>query len=207
MTALNVLDLWQETALVSITAQSGTDVIFQALTETIDIDLGAKDFDQIVLANGGRLSAYTPETETTITLEAYPLEVGSEDISAATTGSGFFDLLHAEDTTQPLSIDNTRTRNQYRMSVMWTDDTSITIAADAISTGSGYQAIRVSGANGFITSVKPSFTDGKLKFTISFKVSAFDKSGNAQIRLESCDGANTASLLPALASYTSTTKW
>jgi len=196
-------DAWMETCLVSIAAQAGTDIPFQALTETVDIDLGEKDIEGVPLVNGGRVTKWTPEGDTSITLEAYPLEAGNDDISAATAGTGFFDLLHVEDTSQPAVITNSRTRNKYRIAIMWTDDTAVTNAASAVATTAS-TAMRVTAANGYITSVKPSFTDGILKFTIVFKVAAFTKAAAGQILMESCDA--TASLT-ALQSYTTTVKW
>jgi len=197
-------DAWMETCLVAITKINGDDVNYQSLTETVDIDLGEKDIEQIHLLNGGRVTKFTPESETTITLEAYPLEAGTDD---GTTGKGFFDLLHTQDTEQPIVIRNTRTRNKYRIALLWTDWSTATCAAAAINTSTGYKAMRVVAANGYITSVKPSFTDGILKFTITFKCAAFDKAGQGNILLESCDGSNTASLLTALQSYTDSTNW
>lgn len=196
-------DAWMETCLVSIAAQSGTDIPFQALTETVDLDLGEKDIEGVPLVNGGRIAKITPEGDTSITLEAYPVEAGNEDISAATSGAGFFDLLHSEDTSQPLSITNDRTRNKYRIAIMWTDLTSVTNASSAVATTTA-TALRFVAADGFITSVKPSFTDGVLKFTVTFKVPAFNKAASGLIKMESCD--STASMA-ALASYTSATKW
>lgn len=196
------VDAWMEKCLVSIAAQSGTDIPFQALTETVDIDTGEKDIEGMALVNGGRVTKITPEGDTSITLEAYPVEAGSGDISAATAGAGFFDLLHAEDTTEPTVITNTTARSKYRLAVLWTEDTTVTNASSAITGAS--TALRFVGANGYITSVKPSFTDGILKFTIVFKVAAFTKAGASQIMMESTDG--TASMT-ALQSYTSTVKW
>jgi len=40
-------DAWQETCLVAISAQGGSDVAFQALTETVDIDNGEKDIEGV----------------------------------------------------------------------------------------------------------------------------------------------------------------
>ena len=57
-----------------------------------------------------------------------------------------------------------------------------------------------------LTSVKPSFTDGILKFTVMFKVVPFDSSGNNNIQFESHDGTG-GSALPALAQYTSSNKF
>lgn len=195
-------DAWMETALVSIAAQSGTDIPIQSLVETIDVDLGEKDIEGLALVNGGRVTKIMPESDTTITLEAYPVEAGNEDVSAATAGAGFFDLLHSEDTSQPLAITNNRTREKYRLAIMWTEDTTVTNAASAVTGANA--AMRFTFANGFVTSVKPSFTDGVLKFTVTFKVAAFTKAAAGQILLESTDG--TASMT-ALQSYTSSVKW
>lgn len=195
-------DVWTEKALVSIAAQSGTDVPFHSKTETIDIDLGEKDIEGIATVGGTRVVKFTPETDTTITLEVDHQEAGSGDISAATSGTGFFDLLHAEDTSQPYYITNTTARSQYRLAIMWTEDSTVSNAASA-PTGAN-KALRITGANGYITSVKPSFTDGVLKFTITFKVPAFDASGNSLIQIASTDGSAS---MTALASYTSSNTW
>ena len=190
-------DAWQETCLIAISKIGGSDVSFQGLTETVDPDLGEKDVEGIVLVNGGRVTKFTPEGDSTVTFEAYPLEAGTD---SGTTGKGFFDLLHSADATQPLAITNTRARDKYRVSALWTDDTTATSATGAITTPS--KAERISLANGYFTSVKPSFTDGVLKFTVVYKTVAFTKAGDGNIKHESTDGTEN---LPALNAYTSTT--
>ena len=50
-----MVDTWSETAKIAIAAQSGSDVQFVTITETVDIDIGAKDFDVIATLAGGRL--------------------------------------------------------------------------------------------------------------------------------------------------------
>ena len=102
----NVGEAWQETFLVEIAVQGATLGVanMEGITETIDIDLGEKDFDQIVVGNGGRLEKLTPEGITTVTFECYPQQVGTGDVSATSPTVGFFDLLHAEDTSFPLLI-------------------------------------------------------------------------------------------------------
>lgn len=196
-------DAWQEEALISFAAQSGTDIPFQGLTQSIDPDLGEKDIEGIPLVNGGRVTAFTPEGDSTVTLEAWPIEAGNEDISAATVGKGFHDLVQAEDTAQPLAITSTTSRSKYRLAILWTDDTSATNASSALS-AAAKKGYRLVFANGFVTKATPSFIDGRLKFTITYKVAPFDKSGNAQVMIESTDGTAT---LTALQSYTSTIKW
>jgi len=191
---------WSETALVGIAAQSGSDMAFQAITETVDIDIGDKDFDVIATLGGGRLVKFTPQEPTTITLEAYPVEAGTD---SGTTGLGFFDLLNTTSASQPQDLDVDRTRSKYRIAIMWTDLSTATTANEAIGTNNA--ALRVVAAHGYFTSVKPSFTDGVLKFTVTYKVPPFDSSGTANVAIQSTDIAGAT--LTALASYTSTTRW
>jgi len=193
-------DTWSETAKVSICAQSGSDVHFQTITETVDIDIGDKDFDAIATLSGGRLVKFNPQDVIEITLEAYPVEAGTE---SGTTGTGFFDLMNSQDTSEAQTISVDRDRDEYRLAIMWTD--ASVDAEDAVTSPTN-SALRVVAADGYFTSVKPSFTDGVLKFTVKFRVPPFDKSGSANFKMESVDGTDSATLA-ALASYTSTTKW
>ena len=192
------LDTWSETAKVAIAAASGADQDFQTITETVDIDIGDKDFDVIATLAGGRLVKFTPQEPTTITLEAYPVEAGT---TSGATGEGFFDLMNTVDSSQPQIIVSDRVRNKYRVSILWTDSTSVTYAHQQV--GMPYTALRVAAADGFFTSVKPSFTDGVLKFTVTYKVPPFDKDGTANVCIMSTDGTAT---LTAMVSYTSLIK-
>jgi len=198
-------DTWSETALIAIAAQAGTDVKFASITETVDIDFGDKDFDVIATLAGGRLVKFNPQEPTSITLEAYPLDAGTTGFSTATTGAGFYDLMSTLDTAQPLVYSNDHNRNKYRIAILWTDSTSITDATAQVVTPTN-SAMRIVASDGYFTSVKPSYTDGVLKFTVVYKVPPFDKNGSANVKVESVSGATTATLT-ALASYTSTTKY
>jgi len=82
-------DAWMETCLIGISKISGEEVQFAGITETVDLDLGEKGIEGIALLNGGRVAKWTPEGDSTITFEAYPLQSGA--------GYGFFDLLHSDD--------------------------------------------------------------------------------------------------------------
>ncbi len=193
---------WSELARIAITTQSGAATEYQAITETIDIDIGNKDFDVISTLSGARLVKFTPQEPTTITLEAYPLEAGTD---SGTTGKGFFDLMNSADASQPVVIPTDRTRTKYRMAILWTDAAD-PLTADGQVIAPTNTALRVVAADGYFTSVKPSMTDGLLKFTIMFKVPPFDASGSANVKIESVSGATTATLT-ALASYTSSVKF
>lgn len=202
MAADPVDDAWMEEALVAIAVQGGSDVQFGALTETIDMDLGEKDIEQIPLVNGGRVTRWIPESLSTVTFEAYPLEAGTD---AGTTGLGFFDLLHTQDTTVPIRVVNDRNRSKYRVLILWTNDSTATTAQSA--TAQNASGLRVGLSDGHFTAVKPSFTDGILKFTITYKCAAFDKSGAANVMIESAAGTEVADVLPAIAAYTSSNKF
>ena len=201
----NVGNAWQETFLLEITQPGVTlgNNNAEGITETIDIDLGEKDIDQIVVGNGGRLEKIMPEGITTITLECYPLNVGSADISAASDTLGFFDLLHAEDTTFPLAISGTTARTRVRVAIMWTDDTTANDASDALAATANF-GLRMVFADAFVVSAKSSFTDGILKTTITIKVVPFDSSGVSNIQFESANGITGT--MPALGNYTSGSK-
>lgn len=188
---------WSETALVTITkyaASGGTDVNFHAITETIDIDMGDKDIEQLVAVGGGRLIKKVPQEITTITFEGYPVDINSA------SGSGVSQMFEGGtwDTTQPLTADSSRLRDLFRVAILWTDDTSVTSATAA--TGSTTNSYRITFAHCWMTSMKPSFTDGVLKFTFSFKVAPFNRFGISQIHEESADSAS----LPALNIYNQT---
>jgi len=71
-----VPELWSERAKIAICVEGGSDVAFEADTETTDVDLGDKDIEAIATLKGGRLVKYIPQEITTITLEAYPLQAG-----------------------------------------------------------------------------------------------------------------------------------
>jgi len=190
---------WSETCKIGICAQSGTEVDYEGITETVDIDIGDKDFDVIATLSGGRLVKFTPQEPITITLEAYALEAGTD---TGATGKGFFALMNTLDASQPVTIDADRTRTPYRLVILWTDDSTNTGPSDAIASGSS--ALRIAAADGYFTSVKPSFTDGVVKFTVTYKVPPFDEDGTANFNMQSCDAT---AILAALSAYTSSAKF
>ena len=184
---------WSELANVGITILDGSEVQFATITETVDIDIGDKDFDAIATLKGGRLVKFNPQDVTTITLEAYPLEAGT---AAGSDGEGFFNLMNSIDATQPQDIDVDHQRDKYQVVVLWTEDTTVTTASSAIT--NGQEGLRVVAKNGYFTGVKPAFTDGVLKFTVTFKCPPFTKAGTANVAMESTDGTED---LSAVGSY------
>jgi len=186
-------DTWSELGLVGITLLGGSEVQFATITETVDIDIGDKDFDAIATLAGGRLVKFNPQDVTTITLEAYPLEAGT---AAGSTGEGFFHLMNTIDASQPQSIAVDHQRDKYQVVVLWTEDTTVTTASSAVTNSN--EAMRIVVKNGYFTGVKPAFTDGVLKFTVTFKCPPFNKAGTANVTMESTDGTGD---LAAVGSY------
>lgn len=202
MTAAAVDDAWMETCLIAISIQDGSDIQFAGVTETVDFDIGEKDIEGVPLVNGGRFTKWTPEGDSSITFEAYPLQAGTD---TGSTGLGFYDLMHSVDNSVPIRVTNDRDRDKYRVLVMWTNDPTPTTAQAVTNTN--YSAFRIGMADGHFTSAKPSFTDGVLKFTVTYKCAAFDKAGVGNVMMESCAGSSGSDILPAVASYTSSAKF
>lgn len=202
MTAAAVNDAWMETCLIAVSKIGGSDIQFAGLTETVDFDIGEKGIEGIPLVNGGRVTKWSPEGDSTMTFEAYPLQAGTD---TGTSAKGFFDLMHAVDASVPIRVSNTRARDKYRVLVLWTNDTTVT-TAQAITTNT-YSALRIGMADGYFTSVKPSFTDGILKFTVTYKTVPFDKAAASNVMMESCAGTTAADILPAIAAYTTSNKF
>lgn len=250
--------------MVGISKQGSEEVQFASITETVDMDIGEKGIEGIPITNGGRVMKFNFEGDSTVTLEAYPLEAGA--------GKGFFDLVHADDvitnstttgtttnklvdtsknfttlgvaagdrvinttdntwanvtavdsatvlsissdimasgedyilTDSPYRITNSHSRTKYRLLVLWTDKAA-TKAGEAIA--NTYNALRVGFAEGFFISTKPSFTDGILKFTVTYKVVPYDKTGSSNVMMESCAAAGGSDALPAIADYTTSYKF
>jgi hypothetical protein len=180
------VDAWTETALINLN-DGTTDMSLHAITETIDISVGDKPMESIATISGGRLKKFSPQEDTEITFEAYPIGIGDKDATSQDGLDLFFNAGTAS--TAPFSVSASRSRTTFIVTIMWTDSTA-TSATSSVPSG-GY-ALRYNFANCDMISCKPSFTDGILKATYTFKCPPFNKSGTSNITVESTDG--TASM-------------
>lgn len=192
---------WSEVALVTITryvAAGGTDYEFAAIVEKPDIDIGDKDVESIPTIGGGRITKNKPQEDTTITLELYPL--GNDP--ATSTGLSQYHSGTIDATTPMLSAFS-RTRDLFRVAIMWTEDTTATSAGSAVAVNKyGYRFVV---AHAYLTSYKLTWEDGVLKATAQFKCPPFNKSGIALIRDEYCSASSaTGGQIAALSTYNST---
>jgi hypothetical protein len=200
-------DAWTETALVAIDPVGYGSLLFETISETIEMDEGEKPVEWIPNLKGGRIAKFGPKADTEITLELYPIYEGnlSWPAAAATAAaSGVTDLsellpsMSDPFTQQTTSIN----RVMVRLCVTWCNNTAATNAIAAVA--SPYKADRVAYADGYITKVKKEFTDGIKKTTVTLKFPATDKAGNSCHLCESSVGTNG---LLALSAYTTTTKF
>lgn len=179
-------DAWNETALINLN-DGTTDMSIHAITETIDIDQGDKPMEGIPTISGGRLKKFSPQEDTSITFEGYPIAIGDKDATSQDGLDLFFNA--GTDSAAPFSVSASRSRTTFTVTIMWTDSTATSATS---SVASGKYALRYNFANCDMISCKPSFTDGILKATYVFKCTAFNKAGTANITEESTDG--TASM-------------
>lgn len=192
------LDTFSETSLLSITKKDGTDREFSAIIETFECSGGEKGFESVSMISGGRRKRFSPQEDLEVTIEGYALVAGTD---TGALGLGFFDLMHTEDTSNPVSISVDHVHDEFRLVVMNTDSTSITAATAA--TTSGDKAIRMIFQNGHFTTVDSSFSDNVLKFSITFKCPPFDASNSANVTYESTDGTAAETLSALTGTYTS----
>lgn len=192
---------WSETCLIEICPKGGSAVQLAAMTETVDIDMGDKDVEQVTTLKGGRVIKKIPQDITTITFEGYPMGISAVATAGDFGVSQFFHMTNAAtyDATEPLAVNASIGRDLFRVCILWTEDMSLTMAS-AVTTAAK-SAYRYTVANAYMTSMKPSFTDGVLKVTFSFKVAPFNKQGTAQIHEEST-ALTTA--MPVLSTYDAT---
>ncbi len=91
----------------------------------------------------------------------------------------------------------------FRITIMWTDDTTATTGAGAVAINKyGYRFVV---AHAYFTGYKLTWEDGVLKATAQFQFPSFNKNGIAMWRDEYCNASSaTAGQIAALNVYNST---
>jgi hypothetical protein len=181
-------DEWTEIAYVAISDSSKNQYQFGALTDSIELGLGARDIESVALVNAGRVVKFTPDADSEITLELYPVGISSDD----TPPNGLLSWFMGGVPTASSGI-NSYVRLKYRVCALWTDlaKASVTDAAGAIGSAHSF---RMSFWGCRMTDHKIDFTDDILKVTCTFKCPAFDKSGHGMIKAEEADATTLATL-------------
>ena len=204
-----VPDVFTEVCHVSLATPGKGELLMEARTESVDIDLGEKGVEFLPTLKGGRLTKFTPMADSTITLECRFTQAGTAAWPAASTskaGEGLYDIFQAEDGTQPLSYGLTSiARNMVRLTLAWVDAATLTGGAALGTIVTTTTGLRMSFADGYITTIKPAMSaDDGLKFSITLKFPAVDSSAAACCQIDSCD---SSAQISALSAYTTTTKF
>lgn len=194
--------VWNETALITITKESGSDIEYAAMTSSIKITEGGKPLDQVAFLDGSRGVVRKPAGPIEITFEGYPIDA---DASGSTGVIQVYDSQTTRDTTDPFIADSTTQRDRQRVSILWTDDTAATSGSGP--TTASTNGLRYTLANCFCTSHDWDFTGDGLKCTFAFWAPAVSKAKTANRRIESVDGAVTTGILTTLQGYTTTVNW
>ena len=182
-----VPDAWKELFLLDVIPAGGSAIAFAGMTEDITgIDFGEKDIEGIALANGGRVIKFTPMTDESITIKVYPVTAG---VSGETTATGTQQLFHKQataDTTQPILVDNTITRQKFGLVFLRANTLPATAST---SPASGVYARRTQIINAYMTKDGLNWDDKMESAEITFKWAPFQKDGSANKREESTDGS------------------
>jgi len=176
--------MWQERALITLREYNSATVVFQFWGKTDDIKIsgGGRKISLKQLMNGGNLIKFDPQEMIEAVITTYPTEINT----GMQTSMG---VTHA--TAQPLSATNALTRKNFRLSIMWTDDTAADSAEDATTTL--YKAMRLVLTNCYSRNELPTFDDKELKYSLEVEAAPFKASltsglPDGNLKIESTDG-------------------
>ncbi len=199
------IDTYSETALISITPSGYGELRFQTLTDSLDPSGGKKGVEYLPTLSGGRKTKHVPQEPFTITMDLYPLQVGTaiwpdQTTTTSKVATGIHDIMDgAEDTAQPLAVTFDRTKRPVRLTILFTENPALT-SAEAGVTGLNMKSKRYSYADGYLTELKPGW-DGVEKITATFEFPAYDDNGVCCSFFESTI-EGTGNPLTALVAYT-----
>lgn len=180
-------DSWDEFCLIGIKPKGGTFVYFDAMVQDInDFNWMTKDIETRVLVNGGRAVRRVPhDGPEGITMKVIPVNVarGNEGIAQ------WFHPQSSEDSTQPITVDNTLDRDTFQVVILWTTQLPDgNLNADDVP-DSDEAAERIQILNAYLTNYKPDFSDKTKSAEITFKWAPFQKDGTRNKIEESTDGS------------------
>jgi len=181
---------WYDKAYICVSAESGTEKQLRAKTTSLGVSGGNFDIEGIETF-GGKIKKVGSREDFEISFDGIP-----------TSQQDFDWMFHGLTTNTATSITSS-TVIDYRVTMLWTNESGITSAAQAIATTS--EAYRESYAECNLVSLEKNMDAGEhLTATLTFKCPFEDTSGTINFIKESCD---TTSALTALGAYTATTKF
>ena len=187
MTAAGITpDAWKEVCLISVIPEGGSAISFCTLTEDITgMEWMDKEFDGITNVCGGNIAKYTMTAKESITLKVYPVDALLDNSDVAQGVVQMFHPQSTEDTTQPILVDNTLTRNKHGLIFLWAE----TLPASAQTVPDiSKTAYRIQMINAYMTGYKLNYDDKILNAEITFSWTPFQQDGSANKREESTNG-------------------
>ncbi len=183
---------WNNYFLFSLTrrgASAQSEVQFAAIVDPTTLTIsGEKPAESVVNAAGGRIWKEDPDGDVEITFDILPIEL------SAATGIGLFQEYmeipgvtdpEAYSTSEPLSTDTTgwdagviRTRDRFRIAILWTNDNAATAAGGTTAASTG--SLRFFANNCIFVNFEPNMRDSQLKATATFKCKPFSKAGTTK---------------------------
>jgi len=137
------------------------------------------------MANGGRAVHFIPQGDNIITMKIKPVTV----LLDGTGDAQWFYPQTTADSTQPILVDNTRTRKKHAVIMTWAHPTLPATAGATIPANGATTVRRIQVINAFMVGMKPAYDDKGFNTEIKFKYAPFQKSGASNERHESCNGS------------------
>jgi len=195
-------DQWTELALIEIQRQddSSNAYLFGSLTDTIDLDMGDKPIESTALLNGGRVVKYTPEEDTTVTMEIFPVGAKANQVNPSGLANWFYGDVDgvSHGAGEGTYYINKNTRYKFRVCVMWTDQFPLPSSVSGTQVAGDY--LRISFWGCYLTSCKLSYTDDILTGAINFICPPYTKQAAGVIAIEEANNE----ILPAMDDYSAT---
>jgi hypothetical protein len=181
---------WYNKAYISVSPEGGSEV--QLTTKTTSLTISGGNFDIEGLKTfGGTIKRVGEREDIEISFDGVP-----------TSHQDFDWMFHGLTTNTSGNITSSDVKD-YRVTVLWTDQSGITSATQAINTTS--EAYREIYAETNMVSLEKSMdADGHLTAAMAFKLPYEDSDGVINFKKEYCD---TTSALTVIAAYTSAVKF
>jgi hypothetical protein len=178
----------QEIFLLGVKGENdSSEIQYAGFTEDItNVEYGKKDFDQIVLINGGRIKKFLPQDTGEFTIKCYPLGVARDANGSMALFSG---TVPASD---PYKVINNYKHENARLVFLWAETLPGTASA-ATTSANGY-AERLTVINANEVEVKPDYSDKIKSCEVTFKWNPFMKSGTANCCYESTYGTGLSAV-------------
>jgi hypothetical protein len=169
-----------------------TFIDLEPIVTSIKWNPGSKKIEQAPTVAGGRIELRKPQEMYSLEFDAYWTGIDTADDAAGLGPTQFFNTSASFDTSQSLKVAATRGQNKYVVCIMFTNDTTVAGADEAI-TGTGSEAYRITVRQARMTEVTFDYDEAS-KGTFKFEGTCFTKAGVANYIEESTTGATLAAI-------------